>query len=54
MAAASLGRIGPDAREAVPALTEIAEQHDNEDEYSTVAEALKQIDPKAAAKAGVP
>lgn len=54
MAARSLGRIGPDAREAIPALAEVVKQHRNEPEYQAAGLALKQIDPAAATRAGVP
>jgi HEAT repeat protein len=50
--AQSLGRIGPDARAAVPALIDLFE-NDGELVKDAVAEALKAIDPKAAALEGI-
>jgi HEAT repeat protein len=50
-AAAALGEIGPDAKAAVPILLELL--GDREDFRKSVADALKKIDPAAAAKAGL-
>jgi HEAT repeat protein len=51
-AACSLEAFGAEAKGAVPALLELLK---DKDEYArgTAAEALEQIDPEAAAKAGV-
>jgi hypothetical protein len=51
--ARALGRRGSRARYAVPALLEGLSDED-EDVRSAVADALKRIDPEAAAEAGVP
>jgi HEAT repeat protein len=52
LAARALGSIGPDAKAAVPALTaRLGDRY--ADARKAVAEALKRIDPEAAAKAGV-
>ncbi len=51
-AALALGEIGPDAREAVPALL-AAIKSGQEDVSRSAAEALRKIDPEAARRAGV-
>ena len=51
-AAQILGELGPGAKEAVPALLQSLRDRENAVRDAAAA-ALKQIDPKAAAKAGV-
>ena len=48
----ALGKIGPAAKEAVPALVEIV-KNGKKAMRKQAGDALKRIDPKAAAKAGV-
>jgi len=48
----SLGQFGPEARESVPMIMEALKDQDA-DVRESAASALKEIDPTAAAKAGV-
>jgi HEAT repeat protein len=50
----ALGRIGPPAKEAVPVLLEVYREGGDKYRHEFAAQALKQIDPKAAAAANVP
>ncbi len=52
-AAQALARIGPDARDAAPALTTAALKDRNLHVRKAAAQALKQIDPDAAARAKI-
>jgi HEAT repeat protein len=52
-AVVALERFGPNAKLAVPALVEFLNAHDDATFRSLTANALKAIDPEAAAKAGV-
>jgi hypothetical protein len=52
MAARALGRIGPDAKDAVPELLKLIDARDP-DLAATARAALKAIDPDAAKAAGV-
>jgi hypothetical protein len=55
LAAEALGRMGRDARAAVPALLALSrDEREHVSVRHNAAEALKQIDPQAAADAGVP
>ena len=49
----ALGRYGEDAKTAVPALVAILKEERNPVSLATATAALKQIDPEAAATAGV-
>lgn len=52
-AARALGKVGPEARPAVPALLAAARKDRERSVRKAVAEALKKIDPTAAQQAGV-
>jgi HEAT repeat protein len=52
-AAKALGKLGPDAADAAPALAAAALKDHNTHVRKAAADALKQIDPAAAKKAGV-
>jgi HEAT repeat protein len=52
-AAEALGRVGPEARPAVPLLVQALKDEDS-DVQDAAAEALKRIDPAAAKNAGIP
>jgi HEAT repeat protein len=52
-AARALGKLGPDAADATPALTAVVHKDRNSHVRKAAADALKQIDPAAATKAGV-
>jgi hypothetical protein len=52
-AAMALGKFGPNAKLAVPALVEYLNAQDSRTDRSDFTDALKAIDPEAAAKAGV-
>jgi HEAT repeat protein len=49
----ALGEIGPEAKEAVPALLDVYRENGDKYRHQFAAHALQQIDPKAAAAAGV-
>ena len=49
----ALGRIGPPAKEAVPVLLSVYRENGDKVRHQFAAQALKQIDPKAAAAVGV-
>jgi hypothetical protein len=52
-AAEALGAIGPDAKDAVPALLRLRPTNHQDYTSSTIDDALKRVDPEAAARAGV-